>query len=115
MARFACPKFLKQSFVEFARCSVGSSVWAREYFDQQRAKGVGRHAIYRALAYKWIRILFRCWKDRTPYDEQRYLTARQLRKKSDQSSTKQKAHRQTKDLLDIEWKSCGDFWKLGMA
>ena len=33
----------------------------------------------RALAFKWIRILFRCWKDRKPYDEaayQRALSAR---------------------------------------
>jgi hypothetical protein len=27
----------------------------------------------RALAYKWIRILFRAWKDRTPYDEAAYI------------------------------------------
>ncbi|MBZ5625437.1 MAG: hypothetical protein LAQ69_43090, partial [Acidobacteriia bacterium] len=27
----------------------------------------------RALAYKWIRIIFRCWKDNKPYDEQTYL------------------------------------------
>ncbi len=35
------------------------------------------HAAVRALAFtfKWIRILYRCWKDRTPYDEQRYLQA----------------------------------------
>ena len=29
----------------------------------------------RALAFKWIRILFRCWKDRKPYDEQTYIQA----------------------------------------
>jgi hypothetical protein len=26
-----------------------------------------------ALAFKWIRILFRCWKDRVAYDERKYL------------------------------------------
>ncbi len=31
-----------------------------------------RHAILRKLAYKWIRILFRCWKTSTEYDPQRY-------------------------------------------
>jgi hypothetical protein len=25
------------------------------------------------LAYKWIRIIFRCWKDGKPYDEEIYL------------------------------------------
>jgi len=29
----------------------------------------------RALALKWIRILWRCWQDRKPYDEAKYLMA----------------------------------------
>jgi len=29
----------------------------------------------RALAFKWIRIVFRCWQDRVAYDETRYLAA----------------------------------------
>jgi hypothetical protein len=29
----------------------------------------------RALAFKWLRILYRCWQDRTPYDESIYLQA----------------------------------------
>jgi hypothetical protein len=29
----------------------------------------------RALAFKWIRILFRCWQDRVAYDENKYLAA----------------------------------------
>jgi hypothetical protein len=33
----------------------------------------------RALAFKWIRILYRCWQTRTPYDETTYLNA--LRKR----------------------------------
>ena len=36
---------------------------------------VPHHAAVRALAFKWIRILFRCWKDRKPYDEQIYLAS----------------------------------------
>jgi hypothetical protein len=36
-------------------------------------------AALRALAFKWIRILYRCWVDRVPYDEPRYLLA--LRKR----------------------------------
>ena len=37
------------------------------------------NATLRALAFKWIRILYRCWVDRTPYDESRYLNALQKR------------------------------------
>lgn len=73
--RFACPKFLKQSFHEYADQSIRFSGWARRYYDQQRARGNDHHAALRSLAYKWMRILFRCWKDRTPYDEATYLAA----------------------------------------
>ena len=45
----------------------------------QKAKGKGHHAALRALAFKWIRILFRCWKNRTLYDESIYLPS--LRKR----------------------------------
>ena len=31
--------------------------------------------LVRALAYKWIRILFRCWQTRIPYNETPYLNA----------------------------------------
>jgi hypothetical protein len=35
--------------------------------------GNDHHAAVRALAYKWIRIMFRCWKARTPYDDSLYV------------------------------------------
>ena len=37
--------------------------------------GARHQAALRALAFKWIRVLHRCWADRTPYDESRYLNA----------------------------------------
>lgn len=77
--RLACSKFLRQSFHEFAGQSILKSVWARAYYDQQRQRGKSHHAALRALAYKWIRIIFRCWKDRTPYDEAIYSNSLQLR------------------------------------
>jgi transposase len=73
--RFACPKFLRQTFHEWAGYSLRKSTWARAYYDQQRSRGHGHHSAIRALAFKWIRILFRCWKDRQAYDEQKYLAA----------------------------------------
>ena len=71
--RIACPKFLRQSFHEWAGHSIARSVWARSYYQQLRSRGKGHHAAVRALAFKWIRIAFRCWKDRVAYDESRYL------------------------------------------
>jgi transposase len=73
--RWACPKFLRQSFHEWAGHSIAQWVWARSYYQQLRARGKGHHAAVRALAFKWIRILFRCWKDRVAYDENKYLAA----------------------------------------
>jgi transposase len=73
--RYACPKFLRQTLHEWASHTIGESAWARAYYDQQRANGSGHHAAVRALAFKWIRILFRCWKDNKPYNEQTYIQA----------------------------------------
>ena len=73
--RWACPKFLRQSFHEWAGHSIAESVWARAYYQQQRERGKDHHAAVRALAFKWIRIVFRCWQDRVAYDENKYLAA----------------------------------------
>jgi transposase len=73
--RWACPKFLRQTFHEWAWLSTRQSGWAKSFYDQQREKGKSHHAAIRALAFKWIRILFRCWKDNVPYDEARYASA----------------------------------------
>jgi transposase len=75
--RLACPKFVRQTFHEFAAASCKKSLWARAYYEQQRKRGADHHAAVRSLAYKWIRILYRCWKDRAPYDEQVYLKSLQ--------------------------------------
>lgn len=73
--RYNCPTFLRQTFVEWAGLTVRYSFWARAYYEQQAAKGKPHNTIIRALAFKWIRILFRCWKDHKPYVESKYLEA----------------------------------------
>jgi transposase len=77
--RYFCPKFLRQSFHEYAGESIKHSFWARAYYDEQRARGKGHQAAIRALAFKWIRIIYRCWQTKTAYDEVKYLDG--LRKK----------------------------------
>jgi transposase len=77
--RQACPKFLRQSFHEFAGCSIRYCSWAHLHYSSQRARGKSHHAAVRSVAFKWIRILFACWKQRTPYEPQRYLQALQHR------------------------------------
>lgn len=78
--RRACCKFMLQTFHEFANSARRWCPWSRAYYQLQRDRGLKHHAALRKLAYRWIRILYRVWKTRTPYDEQRYLEA--LRKKN---------------------------------
>jgi transposase len=73
--RLQCPTFLRQTFVEWAAESIRHSFWAQVYYQQQRDKGKAHQAAVRALAFKWIRILYRCWQDRLPYEESTYLQA----------------------------------------
>jgi len=78
--RRSCPKFLRQTFHEFAFLSTRSSVWAKAYYDRQRQEERSHPAAVRALAYKWIRIIFRCWKEGKLYDERIYMQSLQKRR-----------------------------------
>ena len=71
--RYFCPRFLRQSIHEFANCSIVHSFWAKAFYRQQRERGKSHHIAIRALAFKWIRIIFKCWKDKKPYSEVQYL------------------------------------------
>ena len=78
--RHACQRFTRQTFQEFAGQTIPRCAWAKAYYQAHCHKPEQHHAVVRALAFKWIRILFRCWKDGKPYDEQLYL--RSLRRRS---------------------------------
>jgi Transposase/Transposase IS116/IS110/IS902 family len=73
--RLPCPKFLRQTFVEWAAESTRHSFWAQGDYQQHRDKGKAHQAAVRALAFKWSRILYRCWQDRTLYHESVYRQA----------------------------------------
>jgi transposase len=72
-SRYACPKFLKQTFHEFADHARKWSRWSAAYYRQKRDAGCKHQAAVRALAFKWIRIMFRLWKTHSTYDETRYI------------------------------------------
>lgn len=74
--RWACPKFLRQTFHEYAAVSIPRCPWARAYYQKLKASGKEHHAAVRALAYKWIRILVRCWKSGRTYQEDLHLKPR---------------------------------------
>jgi transposase len=71
--RWHAPTFLRQSFIEWAGQTVVYCPWAKTYYERMKAKDKGHWAILRALAFKWVRVLWKCWQERTPYDEARYL------------------------------------------
>lgn len=97
--RWACPKFLKQTFQEWAQHSMTRCAWARRHYAAQRTRGKGHQAAVRSLAFKWIRILFRCWKDRTLYDENRYTESLGLRSAMPNTD------------VQIKWKNVAGFSK----
>ncbi len=70
--RWQAPVFLRQSLVEWAGQTVVYCPWAKAYYQRMKTKGKGHWAILRALAFKWVRVLWKCWQERTPYDEARY-------------------------------------------
>lgn len=70
--RWHAPAFLRQSLVEWAGQTVVYCPWAKAYYQQMKARGQGHWAILRALAFKWVRVLWKCWQERTPYDNTRY-------------------------------------------
>ena len=75
--RYARPLFVHQSFIEYANESIRHSLWARAFYQMHKGAQKSHWVIIRALAYKWIRILFRCWQQRMPYNELRYLKSLQ--------------------------------------
>lgn len=72
-SRWACTKFLKQTFHEYAGLSIGRCRWAKAFYDSQIKAGKTAQSAKRALAYKWMRIIFRCWQDGVCYDDHKYM------------------------------------------
>ena len=98
--RHACPRFVRQTIHEWAMHSIPYCQWARDFYQQQRARGKSTHVAVRALAFKWLRILFRCWQDHTPYSDTRYQQALAKRQPTAQPS------------VQIQWTPIAGFFKL---
>ncbi len=74
--RWSCPKFLRQSWHEFANASIQFCTWAAEAYEQFRKK-MDHHEAVRKLAFKWQRIVWRMWQEHKPYEDALYLTSLQ--------------------------------------
>lgn len=66
--RWACNKRLRRALTTFADNSRHESPWAAAVYTRARARGCDHPHAVRILARAWIRVLWRCWQDRTPYN-----------------------------------------------
>lgn len=71
-----CDHGARRTLHLFAGCSRRSCGWANQFYADQRRRGKSHGTALRNLATKWLRILFRLWKDRIAYDEAVYLKQR---------------------------------------
>jgi transposase len=71
--RWKCCAYVKQSFHEWAGQTIQFCTWAKAFYSSKRAEGMKHHAAVRALAYKWIRIMYACWKHHALYNDEHYL------------------------------------------
>ena len=67
--RLACNRHLRQAAMQWAFCSLTRSEWARDFYDRQRANGKSHYKALRALANRWLELLWHLLHKRVPYDE----------------------------------------------
>jgi len=78
--RRACPKFVRQTFHEFAAHSIRFCPWAKLLYEHHlKGDKKNHHPAVRAVAFQWIRIAYRCWVNREPYQERIFLAAQRRR------------------------------------
>lgn len=66
--RYACNKRLRRAVTCFADNSRHASPWAAGVYRSARDRGHDHPHAVRILARAWLRVLWRCWRDRKPYD-----------------------------------------------
>ena len=67
--RKACNKAGRLALYHHAFATLKTSEWARKYYDSQRASGKTNSMALRALSNKWVKIIFKLWKEEIFYDE----------------------------------------------
>lgn len=88
--RRACRKRWRHTLHLFAGLSKRYCGWARAYYRLCRDRGDRNATALRKLAYKWLRIIFRMWQTKKPYDDKLYV--KQLEKKGSPTFARMKQH-----------------------
>ena len=76
--RWACNHRLRQAITCLADNSRHANKWARGIYVAARARGCDHPHAIRILARAWLRIIWRAWTDRKPYDPKLHLGALKL-------------------------------------
>lgn len=76
--RWACDKRFRQAITTFADNSRHASPWAADIYQRAIARGCDHPHAVRVLARAWIRVIWRCWADRKPYDAASHTAAVRL-------------------------------------
>jgi transposase len=79
--RWACNKRFRRAITLYADNSRRASPWAARIYNQARATGKDHPHAVRILARAWIRIIWRCWTNGTPYDPTLHGAAAALNQK----------------------------------
>jgi transposase len=80
--RRSCSHPLRDAAMDLARHSIQQSGWARSYFLRQLERGHHEARAYRALANRWLKIIWTLWQRREFYDESRHVANRSHHGKS---------------------------------
>ena len=73
--RWACNHRLRAALTCMADNSRHASAWAAAIYEKARARGCDHPHAIRILARAWLRVIWRAWRDRQPYDVQRHTGA----------------------------------------
>ena len=73
--RWACNHRLRAALTCMADNSRHASAWAAAIYEKARARGCDHPHAIRILARAWLRVIWRAWRDRQPYDLQRHTGA----------------------------------------
>lgn len=76
--RWACNHRLRQAITCLADNSRHANDWARGIYLAARARGCDHPHAIRILARAWLRVIWRAWTDRKPYDPKLHLSALKL-------------------------------------
>lgn len=76
--RWACNKRLRKALTGWADNTRHASPWAQDIYRRALSRGADHPHAIRILARAWLRVLWRCWYDRVPYDPTRHLGATRL-------------------------------------